>query len=621
MLQKKAFGLWNSSLTPSMMAKNIQFADIVWSGDNLIWKQQSSAFGTLLSQKPGQPPIILNTKVSAQGTVGYGGGSFGVTNDKVFFCGKDGRLYAIAIEEGFEKAISPKYGGLAAPTPSPDGEWVMYIHSYEDKDCIAIVDANGDKWPIKLISGADFYMQPKWSPDGKTIVWVSWDHPDMPWDRTRIEMSTVGFSGGFPQVGAVSVLVGGEFSAQQPEFSPSGKYLSYLSDEQGFLQLYVRNLETGETQRMDSSENDFGDPAWTQGQRNYSWHSTRDELFAIKRTEGSHTIFHYLLDGTKTQLLTDAEYTVFAQLTVSSSGHLAMIASSSNIPSRIVSFEDNKEGIRAYSIPERIPSAEYSSGQPISWEDPKTGTRIFGIYYAPKNKAFTSDGLPPTVISVHGGPTSQSDTRFNIKAQFFSQRGFGVLELNYRGSTGYGREYMRSLRGNWGEFDVDDAVSAAQSLVDQGLAHPEKIAIMGGSAGGYTVLQALTDRPGVFGAGVCLFGVSNLFTLDQGTHKFESEYLTGLLGALPEASEKWRTRSPLRKVHQIADPLVIFHGAEDKVVPIDQADQIVGILKEQSKDIVYHTYPNEGHGWRHPENIEHFYQETLNFLIERIVLN
>ena len=604
-----------------MMAKNIQFADIAWSGNNLIWKQQSSAWGTLVSQKRGQAPIILNTKVSAQGTVGYGGGSFGVTKDTVFFCGKDGRLYAMAIEEGFEQAITPKYGGLAAPTPSPDGDWVLYIHSYEDKDCIAIVDANGESWPVKLVSGADFYMQPTWSPDGRTIAWVSWDHPDMPWDRARVEMATIQFDGGFPKVGPTDVLVRGEFSAQQPEFSPSGKYLAYLSDEQGFLQLYVRNLETGEVQRMDSSENDFGDPAWTQGQRNYSWHSTRDELFAIKRTEGSHTIFHYLLDGTRTQLLTDAEYTVFAQLAVSSSGQLAMIASASNIPSRIVSFEDNTEGIRAYSIPERIPSGEYSFGQPISWLDPKTGTRIFGIYYAPKNKAFTSDGLPPTVISVHGGPTSQSDTRFNIKAQFFSQRGFGVLELNYRGSTGYGREYMRSLRGNWGEFDVEDAVSAVQHLVNKGFAHPEKVAIMGGSAGGYTVLQALTDRPGVFGAGVCLFGVSNLFTLDQGTHKFESEYLTGLLGALPEAAEKWRTRSPLRKVHQIEDPLVIFHRAEDKVVPIDQADQIVGILKEQSKDIVYHTYPNEGHGWRHPENIEHFYQETLNFLIERIVLN
>jgi dipeptidyl aminopeptidase/acylaminoacyl peptidase len=443
----------------------------------------------------------------------------------------------------------------------------------------------------------------------------------MPWDQTRIEMASISFNGGFPQVGPVSILVDGEHSAQQPEFSPSGKYLAYLSDEQGFLQLYVRNLATGEVQRMDSSENDFGDPAWTQGQRNYSWHSTRDELFAIKRTEGSHSIFHYQLDGTKTQLLTDVDYTVLAQLAVSSSGHLAMIASASNIPSRVVSFEDNQEVVRAHSIPERIPSGEYSSGQPISWLDPKTGTRIFGIYYAPKNSAFTSDGLPPTVISVHGGPTSQSDTRFNIKAQFFSQRGFGVLDLNYRGSTGYGREYMRSLRGNWGEFDVEDAVSAAQHLVEQGLAHPEKVAIMGGSAGGYTVLQALTDRPGVFGAGVCLFGVSNLFTLDQGTHKFESEYLTGLLGALPEASEKWRTRSPLRKVQQIEDPLVIFHGAEDKVVPIDQADQMVSILKEQSKDIVYHTYPNEGHGWRHPENIEHFYNETLSFLIERIVLN
>ena len=179
---------------------------------------------------------------------------------------------------------------------------------------------------------------------------------------------------------------------------------------------------------------------------------------------------------------------------------------------------------------------------------------------------------------------------------------------------------MRSLRGNWGVFDVEDAVSSVQHLVTQGLAHPDKVAIMGGSAGGYTVLQALTECPGVFNVGVCLFGVSNLFTLDQGTHKFESEYCTGLLGALPEASAKWKERSPLWKAHQIEDPLIIFHGAKDKVVPIEQADQMVAVLKEQSKDIVYNTYPNEGHGWRHPDNIEHFYRETLNFLIERIVL-
>jgi dipeptidyl aminopeptidase/acylaminoacyl peptidase len=604
-----------------MMAQNIQFADIAWAGNKLVWKQQSSDWGTLVCQQYGQATTVLNTKVSAQGTVGYGGGSFGVTDDRVFFCGKDGRLYSIVIEEGFERAITPKYGGIAAPTPSPNGDWVVYIHSYEDKDCIAIVDSKGSNWPIKLISGADFYMQPTWSPDGKTVAWVSWDHPDMPWDKTRIEMAAVHFNGGFPQLGPVSVLVGGEFSVQQPVFSPSGKYLAYLSDEQGFLQLYVHNFDTGEIQQMDSSESDFGDPAWTQGVRNYVWHTEKDELFAVQRMEGAHSIFHYKLDGSKSQILNDVDYTVLAQPTMSKEGHLAMIASSSLIPSRVVSFEGGQELVRSHSIPERLKPEEFSSGQPISWLDPKTGTRIFGIYYAPKNESYFSDGLPPIVISVHGGPTSQSDTRFNIKAQFFAQRGFGVLELNYRGSTGYGREYMRSLRGNWGEYDVEDAVSAAQNLVDKGLAHPDKIAIMGGSAGGYTVLQALTDCPGVFNAGVCLFGVSNLFTLDQGTHKFESEYLTGLLGPLPESSDKWRERSPLRKVHQIEDPLIIFHGAEDKVVPIDQADQIVEMLKEQSKDIVYHTYPNEGHGWRHPDNIEHYYKNTLGFLIERIVLN
>ena len=285
-----------------------------------------------------------------------------------------------------------------------------------------------------------------------------------------------------------------------------------------------------------------------------------------------------------------------------------------------MSFQNGHEEIRAYSIPERIPKSEFSSYEAHSWIEPKTGIRVYGNYYPPQNSSFVSSGLPPTIICVHGGPTAESDARFNAKVQFFTQRGFAVMELNYRGSTGYGREYMQILRGNWGVFDVEDAVGAAQHLVDKGLANSSAIAIMGGSAGGYTVLQAVTDHPGVFRAAVCLFGVSNLFSLDRDTHKFESQYCSGLIGTLPDTAAKWRARSPIFKADQIEDSLMIFHGAKDKAVPIEQAEEIVSVLKARGKDHVYHVYPNEGHGWRHADNIEHFYQSTLDFLIERMVL-
>ena len=185
---------------------------------------------------------------------------------------------------------------------------------------------------------------------------------------------------------------------------------------------------------------------------------------------------------------------------------------------------------------------------------------------------------------------------------------------------GYGREYMQCLKGNWGQYDVEDAVSGARYLIDTGRARPEAIAIMGGSAGGYTVLQAITDCPGVFRAAVCLYGVSNLFTLDQATHKFEAEYCSGLLGRLPDAADVWRARSPIFKVDQIQDSVIIFHGAKDRAVPIEQAEVIVSSLREKGKDCEYHVYPNEGHGWRHSENIEHFYEKTLDFLVARLVL-
>jgi dipeptidyl aminopeptidase/acylaminoacyl peptidase len=227
--------------------------------------------------------------------------------------------------------------------------------------------------------------------------------------------------------------------------------------------------------------------------------------------------------------------------------------------------------------------------------------------------------LPPAIIAIHGGPTGQSSASYNARAQFFATRGFAYLEVNYRGSTGYGKNYMAALRGQWGVLDVQDAIDGARYLVDAGLADGNKLVIMGGSAGGYTVLKALVDHPGFFKAALCLYGVSNMFTLAADTHKFEERYLDSMLGPLPEASDIYRQRSPIFNADKIVDPIALFQGEIDTVVPKAQAETIVASLQQRNVPHEYHLYPGEGHGWRKQETIEAFYSTVEQFLKNHVI--
>jgi dipeptidyl aminopeptidase/acylaminoacyl peptidase len=228
--------------------------------------------------------------------------------------------------------------------------------------------------------------------------------------------------------------------------------------------------------------------------------------------------------------------------------------------------------------------------------------------------------LPPLLVLIHGGPTGQRGASFDGQAQFFTSRGWAVLQVNYRGSTGYGRAYRDQLKGNWGIYDVQDAVSGAKNLVNEGLVDDNKMVIMGGSAGGFTVLKTLEDYPGIFKAGVNLFGVANQFSLVEDTHKFEERYSDSLLGSLPEAAEIYRERSPVYFADKIKDPIIIFQGEDDKVVPKNQSDEIVAALIRNGVPHEYHLYPGEGHGFRKTESIEKFYTSLEKFLKSHVIL-
>ncbi|WP_376790411.1 prolyl oligopeptidase family serine peptidase [Thermoflexus sp.] len=612
------YGLWPSPLAPERMAAVLRLTDVQWdrSGHTRIWREERSGRGVLVAQENEGPSRELTEIESARARIGYGGGDFTTGDGFVIYVGEDGRLYRLPLAHGLPRPITPPFGNAASPALSPDGRWVLYVYSDGKTDLLALVDVEGRRWPQKAAEGADFYMQPTWHPTRPLIAWVEWDHPNMPWDGARLGLAHL--EGDPPRPSRIEVVAGDAHTPVfQPAFSPDGRFLSYILTDGEWDALVVMNLETG-ARRILVEGTTLAPPAWVQGLRVYGWSPRGDRIFYRRQEEAFALLEAVDLDGRITRLDLNP-YTWFEQLAVAPDREaLAMIASSPILPPRVVTWEHGRLRVHRFASAERIPPEALSFPQTIQWRAPD-GTTVHGLYYPPASTEAIRTGLPPALISIHGGPTSQRVMNYNPDAQFFATRGFAYLEVNYRGSTGYGRGYRDALKGQWGLLDVEDAVGGAQALVERRLADPRRLVIMGGSAGGYTVLNTLIRYPGFFRAGICLFGVANLFTLAAETHKFEAHYLDSLVGPLPEAAERYRERSPIFHVDRIQDPVAIFQGAEDRVVPPHQAEAIAEALRRRGIPHLYRLYPGEGHGWRRAETITAFYQEVLDFLRQYVL--
>lgn len=623
----KQYGLWDSPITPISLARGMTFSDVAWDSDGtLVWRELRADRGVLVVSSPGgQAPRDLNSDYSVRAGVGYGGGDFSVGQGNAYFVAAgSGRLYRQSLPFGVASPLTPGFGNAASPVLSPDGRWLLYVHTYEDRDCLGIVDAAGELWPGKLVAGDDFYMQPVWHPDGRRLAWISWNFPNMPWDGTFLHLGGLDVSNGNPPaLKEGQVIAGGEGVAIfQPAFSPDGRFLAYASDETGWWQIYLYDLESGERRQLTSEEAEHGAPAWIQGQRTYGFAPDSNAVYYIKNKHGFASLWRLdLATEEQQQLLVGEEYTWMEQLAVSPEGdRIALIASGGHTPPRIVVHHVSGETqVIRRSQAENLPASAYALPKAITWAG-MDGGLVHGLMYEPRSESFEGIGLPPLVVLIHGGPTSQRTAYFDSQVQFFASRGYAVLQVNHRGSTGYGRLYRDMLRGNWGVYDVQDAVSGVRYLIDSGLVDGNKVAIMGGSAGGFTVLKALEDFPGFFKAGINLFGVSNQFNFVVDTHKFEARYNDYLLGPWPEAAELYRLRSPIFYADNIQDPIAIFQGADDKVVPRNQSDDVVASLSKRGIPHVYHVYEGEGHGFRKLETIEHFHKEVERFLRQYVIL-
>ncbi len=614
----RPFGQWESRITPELMAALIGLSDPQWDtdGQTLVWREERSGRGVLMAQPRGEAPYELSGEQSVRGGVGYGGGDFTVRDGLVVFSARDGRLYRRSLEAGFPQPITPAFGSVAAPQLSPGNRWVAFVHTYEGSDVLALVDAMGTHWPYKLAQGADFYMQPAWHPNGNGIAWVEWDHPKMPWGGTRLMYALL--EGDQPQVQVLQHLAGGEdVPILQPAFSPDGRYLSYIRNEGEWDQLVLQDLKTGALTVL-ISDAAMLIPAWVQGVVVQAWSAESDRIYFLQTKAGRAELNQVDVKTGAVEPVDLAPYTALSHPAINSDGTIALAASAPTVSTRVISKSGKVVQIHQRSTSEAIPRADLPKPYEIQWTA-TDGAAVYGIYAPPTSSCFEGDGLPPVIVYIHGGPTSSVTIGYDLETAFFTNRGYGYLAVNYRGSTGYGRTYREALRGRWGELDVIDAAGAAQALIDQQLGNPDKLVIKGGSAGGYTVLNTLIHHPGLFKAGLCSYGVANLFTLAMDTHKFEERYTDSLVGPLPDAAEKYRAWSPVFHAEKIKDPVAIFQGEEDKVVPPSQSEEIVKMLRAKGVPHEYHLYPGEGHGFRQAETRQAFYQAIERFLLQYVI--
>ena len=618
--QKLPYGLWPSPISPAMIAGGIRLNDVQFSpdGKTLVWSQSLDGKTSLFAWRDGNAAWSLSGEFNPSGAVGYGGGDFFAGNVGVIFCDRNGRLYSKLYSSGLPKAITPEFGGCASPVLSLDERFVVFVHSYEGQDLLASVPADGSAWPVILQQGTDFYMHPSISPDGSLLAWVEWDHPNMPWDGTRLMLGELSEDG--KSLKTVKQLAGVENVATfQPIFSPDSSKLAWLQNSAEFDDLVVLDMETDDRQTLLENQNMML-PAWVQGQRTINWANDGKSITYLLNQQGTVSLHEITLETRQIKDIDTGEFTMLEQPALAPDGSLAFIAQSPKLPPRIMRMKDGQLQVIARCAPDHLAKENFSAPETFSWTS-SDGEQVFGLYYPPANANYTGEGAPPLVVYVHGGPTSQVYNAFNLEAAFFTSSGYAYFAVNYRGSTGFGRSYRDALKGNWGKIDLQDVVEGTQALVQTGKADPKKLVIKGGSAGGYTVLNALVHHPGLFKAGLCSYGVSNLFLLDMDTHKFEAHYTESMVGKLPEAAEKYHAWSPVYHADKIRDAIAIFQGSDDKVVPVDQSESIVDILRANKVPHLYKLYEGEGHGFRKKVNLIDYYETVDRFLKQNVIFS
>ena len=556
------------------------------------------------------PPFNARTRAHE-----YGGGDYLVHEGMVYFSNfADQRLYRTDGNTSPEPVTAA--GDVRYAEPCIDAANNRLICIREDhrgngeavNTIVAVsVDGNADTGEI-LVQGNDFYASPKLSPDGTHLAWLTWNHPNMPWDGCELWVGEVSPEGVLENIRWVAG--GTHESIFQPEWSPAG-VLYFSSDRNGWWNLQ-RISDAGQIESVFPTKGELGMPQWVFGTSQYAFAS--DELIVCSHIKQGVSQLA-LLDLRNQKLeeidcpFTDIQYlratADYAVFRAGSPTEVAAIARLNLETKRI-------DTLRLANDLEVFP-AYFSIPRPIEFPT-EAGLTAHGFFYPPQNPDYQApeNEKPPLIVKSHGGPTASATTALALSIQYWTSRGFAVLDVNYGGSSGYGRQYRERLNKKWGIVDVDDCVNGARYLVTRGEVDRDRLIITGGSAGGYTTLCALTFRD-VFKAGASHFGVSDAEALAKDTHKFESRYLDGLLGPYPEKRDVYQERSPINFTERLSCPVIFFQGLEDKVVPSNQAEKMVEALRSKGIPVAYVAFEGEQHGFRQAKNIKHALDAELYF--------
>jgi dipeptidyl aminopeptidase/acylaminoacyl peptidase len=618
MSEERPYGGWTSPVTAASLAQGaIALADLRVFAGQLYWLESRPDEGgrlvvmTLADGVRQLTPEGFNARTRVHE---YGGAPFVVGPGGLWFSHfRDQKLYrqrGEAAPEPQPEPMTPDGYRYADAVPAPGGGLIAVREDHTDPAKVrnAIVRLSGQPGDAGqvLFGTSDFVAYPRLSLDGRRLAWIAWDFPAMPWDATRLYVADLAASG---LDNLRQVAGGAEVSVIEPQWAADGA-LTWLSDESGFWNLY--DDRGGAARPILPREAEFGGPLWTLGQSHYALMG--EHIVATAReTRGQSLLVIDRITGTARALA--LSYTGFASIQALDETRIAAIAHSPTETAALVMIDvaTGASEVMRRPSPITLAAGDIAVPEPISF--PSAGGRTaHALFYPPTNAAFHAPAgeAPPLIVQAHGGPTGSASGAFSLAIQYWTSRGFALVDVDYGGSAGYGRAYRELLKGGWGVVDVEDVIAAARSLAHAGRVDSRRIAIHGGSAGGFTVLAALSQSD-VFSAGGDFYGVADLEALARDTHKFESRYLDGLIGPWPQAKAVYEARSPINHLDRFTAPLLILQGAEDPVVPPNQAHMIRDALKARGVPVAYLEFEGESHGFRRAENIIRAKEAELYF--------
>ena len=616
------YGSWKSPITSDLIvSETIEFGQIALDGDDVYWAEtrpseggrsvvvHRTPDGRILDATP--PDFNVRTLVHE-----YGGGAFAVGDGTVYFSNYDDqRLYRqrpgrrphpltpIATMRYADGDVDQLRGRMVC---------VREDHSTAASEAVTTVvsiDLKAGGVGEVLASGNDFYSSPRMSPDGSRLAWVAWDHPNMPWDGTELWIAELDAGGTVTE--SRLVAGGDDESVLEPRWSPEGE-LYFVSDRTGWWNLY--RGRGGEAEPVCPLDVEFAVTPWRFGASTYAFESAGRIVCAYNR----QGVWRLATIDTKNGHLEDinTQFADVSRLGIHATPGRAVVGAGSpgQLPRILeIDLDAGKTRVLRRSSDVSVGRGDLSLARSIEFPT-EHGLTAHAFFYAPKNSEYEAPARekPPLIVVSHGGPTGATTTSLKLDVQFWTTRGIAVLDVNYGGSTGYGTAYRRRLNGQWGVVDVDDCVNGVKYLVDLGEVDPDRVAIKGGSAGGYTTLSALTFRD-TFKAGASHFGISDLEALTRDTHKFESRYLDTMIGPYPDRRDLYVERSPIHHTQGLSCPVILFQGLEDKVVPPNQAEMMVDALHEKGIPVAYLPFEGEQHGFRKAENIKRALDAELYF--------